>query len=108
MFVFSGCLHKYAVMRYRAISDQAFVLPCDLLPEDPVSIFNHSCHNGSRVQWLWQSSDGKTQRFPNHKTVNPTDCGDVLWFNPIRVQDSGTYICENRFVTEIEIPSVIF
>lgn len=108
IFVFTGCLHQHAVMRYRAISDQTFVLPCDLLPEDPVSIFNHSCHYDRRVQWFWQPNDGKTRNFPNYKTINPAYCGDVLWFNPIKVQNSGTYICVNRFVTGREIRSVVF
>nr|XP_056718131.1 interleukin-18 receptor accessory protein [Euleptes europaea] len=90
----TGCHHKHAVVRYRAISDQMFVLPCDLLPEEPASIFNNSCHYDSWVEW--RLIDGKTQKFPNHKTVNPVCGGNVLWFNPIRVQDSGTYTCMNR------------
>ncbi|XP_077199681.1 interleukin-18 receptor accessory protein [Paroedura picta] len=92
----TGCPRKHTVVRYRAISDQPFVLPCDLLPEDPVSIFNTSCHYDGQVPWFWQSSEGKTQKFPSHKTVKTAYCGDVLWFNPIRVQDSGTYFCVNR------------
>ncbi|XP_054831109.1 interleukin-18 receptor accessory protein [Eublepharis macularius] len=91
-----GCHQKHVDVRYRAISGQKFVLPCDLLPEDPASIFNHSCHHNSKVQWSWHSSDGKTRKMLSSKNGNPTYCGNVLWFKPIKVQDSGTYICTNR------------
>ncbi|XP_062983739.1 interleukin-18 receptor accessory protein [Elgaria multicarinata webbii] len=92
----AGCPHKHTDMRYRAISGQKFAVSCDLLAEDPASIFNSSRLYESQVQWYQQSSNGGVTELLHKATTNLTLQGNFLWFNPITVQDSGTYICMNR------------
>nr|XP_016851136.1 PREDICTED: interleukin-18 receptor accessory protein [Anolis carolinensis] len=95
-FNITGCLQKPSDLRYRAISDQKFVVSCDLLSEDPTVIFNSSHLDESQVQWFRQSSDGGVKMDFKNATSNPTLWGNALWFNPLKVQHSGTYVCINR------------
>ncbi|XP_072850617.2 interleukin-18 receptor accessory protein isoform X2 [Pogona vitticeps] len=90
------CLHKHTDMRYRAISGQKFVVSCDLPSEDPASIFNYSHLYEDQMQWFWKSSDdGEIKMLLRSATANPVFQGNAIWFDPITVQHSGTYICTN-------------
>nr|XP_020639636.1 interleukin-18 receptor accessory protein isoform X4 [Pogona vitticeps] len=90
------CLHKHTDMRYRAISGQKFVVSCDLPSEAPASIFNYSHLYEDQMQWFWKSSDdGEIKMLRRNATTNPVFQGNAIWFDPITVQHSGTYICTN-------------
>nr|XP_060622863.1 interleukin-18 receptor accessory protein [Anolis sagrei ordinatus] len=95
-FNITGCLQKPSDVRYQAISDQKFVVSCDLPSEDPTVIFNSSHLYESQVQWFWQPSDGGDETVFKNATSNPTLRGNALWFDPLEVQHSGTYVCINR------------
>ncbi|XP_042315807.1 interleukin-18 receptor accessory protein [Sceloporus undulatus] len=95
-FNITGCLQKSTDVSYRAISDQKFVVSCDLPLEDPTMIFNYSQLYEIQVQWFWKSSDGEVEKLHRNATSNPTLWGNALWFNPLKVQHSGTYLCINR------------
>ncbi|KAH0624593.1 hypothetical protein JD844_032235, partial [Phrynosoma platyrhinos] len=97
-FNITGCLQKPTDVSYRAISDQKFVVSCELPVEDPTIVFNYSHLYESQVQWFWKSSDGEVKKLTRNATSNPTLWGNALWFNPLKVQHSGTYLCIDRFV----------
>lgn len=88
---FSGCLHKSPDVRYRAISDETFILTC----ENSASISNSSEHP---VQWFWQPRDGSALKLLSHEEHQ----NNFLWFEPITVKNSGTYLFTNRFVFSTE------
>ncbi|XP_063161029.1 interleukin-18 receptor accessory protein [Candoia aspera] len=90
------CLRKHTDVRYRAITNQKFVVSCDLPSEDTTSIYNHSLLNENQVKWFWQSSDGGANMILSNKTTNLTPWGNSLWFNPIKAEHSGIYICMKR------------
>ncbi|KAJ7319719.1 hypothetical protein JRQ81_019230 [Phrynocephalus forsythii] len=90
------CLHKHLDSKYRAISNQKFVLSCDLPFEDPTFIFNSSHFSEDQMQWLWRPNNGEVKTLLRNATTNPAFQGNALWFNPITTQHSGTYICTNR------------
>ncbi|XP_034972709.2 LOW QUALITY PROTEIN: interleukin-18 receptor accessory protein [Zootoca vivipara] len=93
---FRECLRKQPDVKYRAISGQAFVVSCDVPPENSASIFNFSRLHESQLQWIWRSRDGGDPVLVRKETTNPRLQGNALWFNPITVQHSGTYVCKNR------------
>ncbi|KAM6448458.1 interleukin-18 receptor accessory protein [Liasis olivaceus] len=92
----TGCPRKHTDVRYRAISNQKFVVSCDLPSEDTTSIYNHSSLYENQMKWFWQSSDGGVTMILSNKTTNPTPWGNSLWFNPIKAEHSGTYMCMKR------------
>ncbi|ETE61936.1 Interleukin-18 receptor 1, partial [Ophiophagus hannah] len=90
------CLKKHTNVRYRAISNHKFIVSCDLPSEDTTSIYNHSALYENHVMWFRQSSDGGATMILSDKTANPTPLGNSLWFNPIKPEHSGIYICMKR------------
>ncbi|XP_026563197.1 interleukin-18 receptor accessory protein [Pseudonaja textilis] len=92
----TDCLKKHTNVRYRAISNHKFIVSCDLPSEDTTSIYNHSSLYENHVMWFQQSSDGGATVILSDKTANPTPLGNSLWFNPIKPEHSGIYICMKR------------
>ncbi|KAG8137488.1 hypothetical protein E2320_004731 [Naja naja] len=92
----TDCLKKHTNVRYRAISNHKFIVSCDLPSEDTTSIYNHSPLYENHVMWFRQSSDGGATMILSDKTANPTPLGNSLWFNLIKPEHSGIYICMKR------------
>ncbi|XP_032082135.1 interleukin-18 receptor accessory protein [Thamnophis elegans] len=92
----TDCLKNPTNVRYRAISNQKFIVACELPSEDTTSIYNHSPLYENNVMWFRQSSEGGATMILSDKTANPTPWGNSLWFNPIKPEHSGIYICMKR------------
>ncbi|XP_066477430.1 interleukin-18 receptor accessory protein [Tiliqua scincoides] len=92
----TGFLHKSPVVRYRAISEERFVLSCDLASENNASISHSSSLYEHQVQWFWQPRVLSPLIPLSHDTARRKHQENSLWFDPITVNDSGTYLCTNR------------
>ncbi|XP_070607939.1 interleukin-18 receptor accessory protein [Erythrolamprus reginae] len=92
----TDCLKKPINVRYRAISNQKFIVACDLPSADTTLIYNHSALYEKHVMWFRQSSDGGSTINLSDKTANPTPLGNSLLFNPIKPEHSGIYTCMKR------------
>uniref|UniRef100_A0A8D0GF31 Ig-like domain-containing protein n=1 Tax=Sphenodon punctatus TaxID=8508 RepID=A0A8D0GF31_SPHPU len=91
-----GCVHKDPGWSYRAISDEEFVLPCAFPSQSHGQIFDNLYQHRSEVKWFWQSKGGGLLKSIGSESTNPILQGNALWFKPIRVNDSGLFICTIR------------
>ncbi|XP_009490754.2 interleukin-18 receptor accessory protein [Pelecanus crispus] len=90
-----GCSHVEPQIRYRAISDEDFVLQCALPDRDATHIYNSSLLNQHQVKWFWHPKDKEPLKAIKESS-NPALQGDALWFKPVRDSASGVYICMIR------------
>lgn len=104
------CSQKHADVKYRAISEEDFVISCDFPSENRNSIFNLSRSYDSQIQWFKALHNWKAIVPLRLENTKHRFQGNAFWFNPIRIQDSGTYICKIRFVGDINfsVPFPIF
>ncbi|XP_010726280.1 interleukin-18 receptor accessory protein [Meleagris gallopavo] len=87
-----GCSHVKPQVRYRAISDEEFVLQCALPHKHATNIYNNSVLNQHEVKWFWcQKNKGHLKAVEGSSNI--TLQGDALWFKPVRENASGIYIC---------------
>uniref|UniRef100_A0A8C6Z2W1 Interleukin 18 receptor accessory protein n=1 Tax=Nothoprocta perdicaria TaxID=30464 RepID=A0A8C6Z2W1_NOTPE len=91
-----GCSHVKPQIRYRAISNEEFVLPCALPDKDATHIFNQSLLKQHQAKWFWHQKDKEPLQAITENSFNPILKGNALWFNPIRASASGIYICMIR------------
>ncbi|NXL84333.1 I18RA protein, partial [Alectura lathami] len=87
-----GCFHVKPQIRYRAISDEEFVLRCALPDKDATNIYNNSILKQREVEWFWHQKD-KEHLVAVKERSNLALQGDALWFKPVRDSASGIYIC---------------
>ncbi|XP_031461041.1 interleukin-18 receptor accessory protein [Phasianus colchicus] len=87
-----GCSHVKPQVRYRAISDEEFVLQCALPHKDATNIYDNSALKQHEVKWFWCQKD-KGHLKAVKESSNITLQGDALWFKPVRENASGIYIC---------------
>ncbi|NWR71347.1 I18RA protein, partial [Centropus unirufus] len=90
-----GCSHVEPQIRYRAISEEDFVLQCALPDRDATHIYNNSLLNQHKVKWFWHQED-KEPLNAIEQSSNPALRGDALWFKPVKDSASGVYICMIR------------
>ncbi|KFP23823.1 Interleukin-18 receptor accessory protein, partial [Colius striatus] len=86
------CSHAEAPIRYRAISDEEFVLQCALPDRDATHIYNNSPLKQQKVKWFWHQTDKETLKAIKESS-NLALQGDALWFKPVKDSASGVYIC---------------
>ncbi|XP_009664754.2 interleukin-18 receptor accessory protein isoform X1 [Struthio camelus] len=91
-----GCSHIKPQIRYRAMSNEEFVLQCALTDKDDTHIFNKSVLKQQEVKWFWQQKDKEPLKAIVEESSNPVRKGDALWFKPIGVSASGIYTCTIR------------
>lgn len=94
---FSGCSYVKPQVRYRAISDEDFVLQCALPHKDTTNIYNNSALKQHEVKWFWCQKD-KGHLKAVEESSDVTLQGDALWFKPVRENASGIYICMIQYV----------
>ncbi|XP_048790185.1 interleukin-18 receptor accessory protein isoform X2 [Lagopus muta] len=87
-----GCSYVKPQVRYRAISDEDFVLQCALPHKDTTNIYNNSALKQHEVKWFWCQKD-KGHLKAVEESSDVTLQGDALWFKPVRENASGIYIC---------------
>ncbi|XP_008496328.2 interleukin-18 receptor accessory protein [Calypte anna] len=91
----SGCSYAEPQIRYRAISDEEFVLQCTL-PDSPAThIYDSSVLKQPQVKWFWLQKDKELPKAIKESS-NPSLQGNALWFKPVRETASGVYICVIR------------
>ncbi|NXF36739.1 I18RA protein, partial [Nyctibius bracteatus] len=90
-----GCSHVEPQIRYRAISDEEFVLQCGLPERDPTHIYNNSILKQNQVKWFWHQKDKEPLKAIKEGS-NPALQEGALWFKPVRDSASGVYICMIR------------
>ncbi|XP_010207685.2 interleukin-18 receptor accessory protein [Colius striatus] len=86
------CSHAEPPIRYRAISDEEFVLQCALPDRDATHIYNNSPLKQQKVKWFWHQTDKETLKAIKESS-NLALQGDALWFKPVKDSASGVYIC---------------
>ncbi|NWJ07748.1 I18RA protein, partial [Crypturellus undulatus] len=91
-----GCSHIKPQVWYRAISHEEFVLPCALPVKDATHIFNQSLLKQHETKWFWHQKDKEPLQAITENSSNLILKGNALWFNPIGIGASGTYICTIR------------
>ncbi|KAM6139938.1 LOW QUALITY PROTEIN: interleukin-18 receptor accessory protein [Pterocles gutturalis] len=87
-----GCSHVEPQIRYRAISDEVFVLQCALPDRDATHIYNSSLLKQHKVEWFWHQKDEEPLKAIKESS-NPALQGNALWFKPVRESASGVYVC---------------
>ncbi|XP_052520691.1 interleukin-18 receptor accessory protein isoform X1 [Tympanuchus pallidicinctus] len=87
-----GCSYVKPQVRYRAISDEEFVLQCALPHKDATNIYNNSGLKQHEVKWFWCQKD-KGHLKAVEESSDVTLQGDALWFKPVKENASGIYIC---------------
>ncbi|KFQ30115.1 Interleukin-18 receptor accessory protein, partial [Mesitornis unicolor] len=87
-----GCSHVEPQIRYRAISDEEFVLQCALPGRDTTHIYKNSLLKQHKVKWFWHQK-GQEPLKAIKESSNLVLQGDALRFKPVRDSDSGVYIC---------------
>ncbi|NXT82322.1 I18RA protein, partial [Zapornia atra] len=87
-----GCSHIEPQIRYRAISDEDFVLQCTLPDRNATHIYNNSVLKEHKVKWFWLRK-GEEPLKAIKGSSNPALQGNALWFKPVRDSASGVYIC---------------
>ncbi|NXD07518.1 I18RA protein, partial [Nothocercus nigrocapillus] len=91
-----GCSHAKPQVRYRAISNEKFALPCALPDKGATHIFNQSLPKQHETKWFWHQKDKEPLQAISENSSNLILKGNVLWFNPIGISASGIYICMIR------------
>ncbi|NXG79659.1 I18RA protein, partial [Baryphthengus martii] len=89
-----GCSHVEP-LRYRAISNEDFVLQCALPDKAATHIYNNSPLKQQKVKWFWHQKDKEPLKAIKENS-NPALQGDALWFKPVRDSVSGVYVCTIR------------
>ncbi|XP_069060536.1 interleukin-18 receptor accessory protein [Pleurodeles waltl] len=95
-FPLSGCSESEPAWRYHAFNEEDFFFQCAPPASNPKNIFNTSSSYNKDVEWFRVQEDKGLVRIDFTSNANITQKGNSLWFLPIGIKDSGTYICTVR------------
>ncbi|XP_078515075.1 interleukin-18 receptor accessory protein-like [Lissotriton helveticus] len=91
-----GCSESEPAWRYHAFNKQDFVFQCAPPSSEPKYIYSTSSSYNKDVEWFRVQEDKSVVRIDFTRDTNITPKGNYLWFSPIGIKDSGTYICTVR------------
>ncbi|XP_075056302.1 interleukin-18 receptor accessory protein isoform X1 [Mixophyes fleayi] len=93
---FSNCLDGEPNYRYQVFAEENVFFQCNLPFHEPLQIYNKSFFNENKTQWFLQKPDRSIEEIDISKNFKISNIGRALWFSPVEMRHSGTYLCRTE------------